>query len=100
MKKGFIILSVLLTIGLVYFIAGASRGCSTCLQRPITTEGFAAAVPVGDKNVAAVKKVFNQIKRVSGYLINRENWFYHMQFLGKSPTEMARIYLKSQRKSE
>ena len=86
-----ILILALLTICLLLFV-GRRRGTGA-------TEGFQAPVE-NDANVRAVKKVFGQIKNLSSYLINKDNWFYHMQLIGKSPTEMARIYLKSQRNSE
>ena len=85
-----VLILALLTICLLLFIGR---------RRSNATEGFQAPVE-DDANVRAVKKVFGQIKNLSSYLINKDNWFYHMQLIGKSPTEMARIYLKSQRNSE
>jgi hypothetical protein len=66
--------------------------------RAFAEEGFAVLPSVRKGNY--ILDLMGQLKRTSATLANPTLWGERLALVGKSPTELARAYIKSQSKQE
>ena len=96
----FLVLSTFLTIGLVFYYLRFGK----CTK---SSEGFADAITKSpkmgakqriDKASADVSNVLvdlmSNVKRISGYLTDRNVWSERLQMATMNPTELARKHLR------
>jgi hypothetical protein len=57
------------------------------------SDGTAAAA----SSPNALLTLISKLKSINGFLVNPQNWIERIALIGKSPTELARHYIQSQR---
>ena len=87
MRNLYIILFALGIVLILYKLVGNSRA-----------EGFSSLPHVKQGNY--VLDLIGRLKQTSSALANPGLWKERMAYIGKSPVELARAYLKSQAKKE
>lgn len=88
MRNVYIIIFALTTLYVIYFI----------FERRRKTEGF-RSLPLAKKG-NYVLDLIGQLKKTSSALANPSLWKERMAYIGKSPVELARAYIKSQAQKE
>lgn len=86
MKYGWI--AVLLTVALFVILV---------VRMPCGCEGFATSTDADDRNLRYIQSVIGKIKRVGGFLINKQTWIDGFKLRGKSAVELARMQILSEK---